>query len=184
MTDRSKLHPLFLVIGQSGAGKTNVLCVTHDMLRGKIEFAKAYTTRTLDRPLDHLFYDAITRESFDHGLSEQLFVNHERFEDGSCFANTGTYLDEMLAKCACIQAVTECEVLNLRNAGYRVHAIRIIPRNPDGTVRPVRSSRKKTDEIRYRQYGRSIPMDLHVDNYWGHFNLAANQIVTYIEQRL
>lgn len=132
---------IYAFIAPSGGGKSTLIQELMKKMPDTFGIVKSTTTRPRrPGPEDDLFYRFVDAAEFDWLLENNLFVQHVNY-GGNRYGTDHRDIDMVFAAGRQgICAMTEQGVINVRNGGYAVAAIRIVPTGPY----------KGRDEIRAR----------------------------------
>ncbi|MFZ6015127.1 MAG: hypothetical protein ACOYUZ_02100 [Patescibacteria group bacterium] len=114
------------LIGPSGAGKSTLIL---EMLKKfpKLAIMKSFTTRSRRSPEDDLFYEFISEDQL-HQMDKANRLTHISEYAGNYYTNDKVYLNNLLKNKIGLAALVESGVQFLRNAGYEVRVVKIIPK--------------------------------------------------------
>jgi guanylate kinase len=120
------MRPIIGLVGPSGSGKSTLI---NEMIRrfpDRIALKKSLTTRPKRNEEDELSYFFVTVEELRRREAIGQLVQVSEYA-GNFYADDRVYLDGLLSERAGAGALVEQGILNLRNAGYQVIIIRIVP---------------------------------------------------------
>jgi guanylate kinase len=124
-------HVIYALIAPSGGGKSTLIQELMKEMPGTFGIVKSTTTRPRrPGPEDELFYHFVDDAEFDWCLTNNLFVQHVRYGGNRYGTDQRDIASVFNADKHGICAMTEQGVLNVRNGGYEVAAIRIVPTGP------------------------------------------------------
>lgn len=152
-------HVIYALVAPSGGGKSTLIQELMKEMPGTLGIVKSTTTRPRrPGPEDDLFYHFVDDAEFDWRLENNLFVQHVRY-GGNRYGTDHRDIDSVFfAGRHGICAMTEQGVMNVRNGGYEVAAIRIVPTGPYKGRDDVRA---KDDAERSRL---NFPCDIEIEN--------------------
>jgi guanylate kinase len=125
------MHPIIGLVGPSGSGKTTLI---EDMVRRfpeRVGILKSLTTRPRRGPEDDANYDFVSVEEMRSREIAGRLVQISEYA-GNLYAHDRDHCDGLLQKKIGICALIEQGVRNLRNAGYQVIVVDIIPKGWPG----------------------------------------------------
>ena len=163
------------LIGPSGAGKTTIILELLKLFP-ELKIMKSLTTRPKREPQDDLFYQFISKKEL-LDLHKQNRLTHISEYSDNFYSNDTKYLNDLLNVNVAIAALVQSGVIFLRNAGYKVKIINIIPVDTD-FIRDIK--RLKADQKRFKD---NLPADLEIINSFkpGGLNKSVDQISDYIK---
>jgi guanylate kinase len=173
----SPLRPILGFVGPSGSGKTFLI---HEMLRrfpDHLGIAKSITTRPQRDPEDALFYDFVAKEDIDH-LEQEGRLTHRVEFAGTHYATDRKHLDELLSQKMGVCAFVQDGVRFLRNAGYEIKVIEVVPVDQPNNRDEVRH---QADAKRFQE---KMPADITIMNSFhpGGKEKAIGELAKYIER--
>ncbi len=122
---------IYALVAPSGAGKSTLIQELMKAMPKTFGVVKSTTTRPRrPGPEDDIFYTFVDDAEFDWRLENNLFVQHVRY-GGNRYGTDHRDVDSVFFRgLHGICAMTEQGVMNVRNGGYEVAAMRIIPTGP------------------------------------------------------
>lgn len=170
---------VFIFVGPSGSGKTTLMLSALKLLPEKISLVQSFTTREKRPGEDAHSYYFIDKEEFKRTLESGGIAQWVLYAD-NYYGSLNSTIKDILKKKHAIIAVTEHGVIMLKEAGYQVATIKVIPK---GATLPekVSQTRLKDDEARAKI---KIDFDLEVVNSFelGGKEKATQEVVNFINK--
>jgi len=138
------MKPIIGLVGPSGSGKTTLI---EDMVRRfpeRVAILKSLTTRPRRGPEDDANYDFVSVEEMRSREAAGRLVQISEYA-GNLYAHDRDHCDGLLQNKIGICALVEQNMRNLRNVGYQVVVVSLIPEH-GGLARS--ETRAKADQER------------------------------------
>lgn len=170
-----KLHPFIGLIGPSGAGKTTLISQALAQLPDQVTIIRSVTTRPRRGPEDDLSYEFITREEILERHTAGHLVNLSEYA-GYFYGFDRRVLNDALQNKIGLQALVESAIEPLRNAGYDLRIVKIIP---EGKIDSRSHARNLADQERSKQ---TYAADLSIYNRFvsGGQEQATKEFISYL----
>lgn len=153
-------HIIFAFVGASGSGKSTLML---ELLKifPHLQIIKSTTTRPKRDDTDDLFYKFVETDYAENGPKDN-FLTHELYA-GNHYIYEKNVLDDVLESHCGMFAIVEPTVPKLRNLGYNLKLIKIVPERNFEIDRE--KDRKTADESRNKNS--DLAFDLVVVNSFG-----------------
>ncbi len=171
------MKTIFGLVGPSGSGKTALILEMLARFPDRLAVAKSLTTRLKRSGEDDVFYDFVSRDELERRRDDGRLVQISDYA-GNLYANGREELDALLHEKNGITALIEDGVNNLRQGGYHVTVIKVLPfHNPSISD----EMRKKVDAERAKSH---LPADFILNNSFepGGLAKAVDQLAAFIER--
>jgi guanylate kinase len=148
------MKPILGLVGPSGSGKTTLI---EEMLRRfpeRVGIVKSLTTRPRRGPEDDPNYDFVSVDEMRRMESNGELVQVSEYA-GNLYAHERKHLDELLKTKIGICALVEQGVRNLREAGYHVLVVKIVPEGGEA-----RSEARAEADIKRAQSGLASDVEI------------------------
>ncbi len=170
------MYPFIGLVGPSGSGKTTLIMEAIRALPDQVTMMRSVTTRPRRGPEDVASYTFVTGEEILKRHTEGHLVNLSEYAN-NLYAFDRRVLDATLTTRIGIQALVESAIQPLRQAGYNLHIVRIIP---EGTIDQRDPVRIIADQERTKD---SPKADLTINNRFipGGREAAAEAFIAYLK---
>jgi len=150
------MYPIIGLVAPSGAGKSTLIMEVLQRYP-KLAIVKSFTTRPRRGMDDDLFYEFITKDELREKENSGVLTHVSEYA-GNYYTNDKKYLNELLKQKVGITALVESGVRFLREAGYQVYVIKIVPEahKESCDVKRLIADKERQNE--------SLPADLKVVN--------------------
>lgn len=169
------MYPILGFLGPSGSGKNMLIEEMLKRFPDRVGIMKSITTRAPRNEGEKLYYDFVTKEYIDE-LEQQGRLTHRVEFAGTHYATDRQHLDELLSKQMGACPLVQEGIRFLRNAGYEVKVIEIIPVDQPNNRDEVRH---KADAERFKE---KMSADIQILNSFhpGGKQRAIEQLFDYI----
>lgn len=123
------IHPILGLVGPSGSGKTALILAMRDTFPEKTVVLKSLTTRAPRDEQDALFYEFVGVEELRAREHAGRLVQVSEYA-GNFYAHDREHIDHVIQQGIALCAIVEFGVLALRNAGYDIRTLKLIPFPP------------------------------------------------------
>ncbi|HVM90774.1 MAG TPA: ATP-binding cassette domain-containing protein [Verrucomicrobiae bacterium] len=125
------MNPIVGLVGPSGSGKTTLIEAMVARFPERVGILKSLTTRARRGPEDDVNYDFVSVEEMRAREKAGRLVQVSAYA-GNLYAHDRDHCNGLLEEKIGICALVEQGVRNLRNAGYEVIVVGIVPENWPG----------------------------------------------------
>ena len=139
------MNTLFLFVGHSGSGKSELIKQMVRYFPDTFKPVKTFTTRPKRDEEDDLFYHFVTKEYIDVMEEEGVLVEKIAYA-GNIYATSKIQIEETLKTHNGLMAVTEHAITQLKRSGFPIYSISVWPLAKPEDIRS--SERKEEDKRR------------------------------------
>lgn len=171
-----KRYPFIGLVGPSGSGKTTLITEAIRHLPEHVAIMRSTTTRPRRGPEDDASYEFIARDEMLTRNEQGRLVNVSEYA-GNLYAFDRDILNQTLQQRIGIQALVESAIDPLRDAGYDLRIVRIMP---IGDIDQRSDARTTADK--HRQALFSYTPDKIIENHFqqGGKEHAVETFLTYL----
>ncbi len=119
-------HPILGLVGPSGAGKTALILAMREQFAQQTSILKSLTTRPRRDEQDALFYEFVSVEELRTRERLGRLVQVSEYA-GNLYAHDRVHLEQATSTGVALCAIVEHGVLALREAGYDIRTLQLIP---------------------------------------------------------
>lgn len=168
-------HIFFAVVGPASSGKTTLINRALEALPDSLRVVKTYTTRdkrSEEADRQHMF---VTRDEVERMVKTHDIVEIDEYA-GNYYCTPKSYLDGILREYHGIKAITEPGAIGIRNKGYDVRVIKIIPKNYEGT----KDEKRIADDLNRSKIPLAAEKEIVNDFGPGGIEQASAEFIEYI----
>ncbi len=127
-------HPILGLVGPSGAGKTALILAMRERFPKQTSILQSLTTRACRDDQDALFYEFVSVDEVHTREREGRLVQVSEYA-GNLYAHDRMHLERATSAGVALCAIVEHGVLALREAGYDIRTVQLIPAHATHLIR-------------------------------------------------
>ncbi|MCC6643427.1 hypothetical protein IT411_01640 [Candidatus Peregrinibacteria bacterium] len=177
-----QMHPIIAIVGPSGSGKTALINEIIKRHPDKIGIIKSLASRDRRGPEDDPFYTFVPAQDIIDRKARGDLVQYLDFA-GNIYGTDRYDVESIINHIFGIQAYVQGAIFALREAGYEVIPIELIPKNSKTIIRGNDTERSKADQERAKitlDYRLTIENDFNP----GGFEKSLNQLEDFLLKQL